>query len=233
MRKKLIAGRVPKAGFDILTLGNKKVDRISRSFMNRDDLKELHYITTISNVPSIMSNGILSHKRAKKINHNSVAMEVIQERRKKKVVPGGRPLHDYVNLYVNSRNKMLYKVLGEGKVHHTDLCVLRVNTEVLDLPDVVVVDQNASSDYAGFYAAASGLKHLDRDLIFAEFWTHPNNPIEEWRHGSIICAEVLAPDRIDPDLVAGAYVSCLDAKTTLEALGVNIPVAINPYLFFK
>ena len=66
--------------------------------MNRDDLKELHYITTIRNVPSILSKGILSHKLAKKINHNSVAMEVIQERRKNKIVPGGRPLHEYVNL---------------------------------------------------------------------------------------------------------------------------------------
>ena len=52
--------------------------------MNRDDLKELHYITTIRNVPPILSKGILSHKLAKKINHNSVAMEVIQERRKNK-----------------------------------------------------------------------------------------------------------------------------------------------------
>ena len=44
-----------------------------------------------------MSKGILSHKRAKKISHNSVAMEVIQERREKKNVPGGRPLQEYVN----------------------------------------------------------------------------------------------------------------------------------------
>ena len=142
-------------------------------------------------------------------------------------------MHDYVNLYVNSRNKMLYKVLGEGKAHHTDLCVLRVNTEVLDLPDVVVVDQNASSDYAGFYAAPSGLKHLDRELIFAEFWTHPNNPIEEWRHGSITCAEVLVPDRIDPDLVTGAYVSCSESKVAFETLGLGLPVTVNSYLFFR
>ena len=68
--------------------------------MNRNELEELHYITTIRNVPSIMSEGILSYKRAKKINHNSVAMEEIQDRREKKVVPGGRPLHEYVNMLV-------------------------------------------------------------------------------------------------------------------------------------
>jgi hypothetical protein len=69
--------------------------------MKRNELEELHYITTIRNVPSIMSKGILSHKLVRKIDHNSVAMEVIQERREKKVVPGGRPLHEYVNLYIN------------------------------------------------------------------------------------------------------------------------------------
>jgi len=201
--------------------------------MRRNELEELHYITLIRNVPSIMTRGILSHKRSKKINHNSVAMEVIQERREKKIVPGGRPLHKYVNLYINGRNKMLYRVLCEGKVQHADLCVLRVNTEILDLPDVVIVDQNAASNYAGFYPAPSGLRKIDRDLVFAEYWTHPNNPIEEWLHGSIICSEVLVPDRIDPGLIMGAYVSGTGAKATLEAIGVDIPVTINPHLFFR
>jgi len=201
--------------------------------MRRNELAELHYITTISNIPSIMTRGILSHKRSKKINHNSVAMEVIQERREKKIVPGGRPLHEYVNLYINSRNKMLYRVLCEGKVQHADLCVLRVKTEVLDLPNVVVADQNAASDYAGFYSAPSGLRKIDRDLVFAEYWTHPNNPIEEWLHGSIICSEVLVPDRIESSFIMGAYVSCSDAKAALEATGVDILVNINPHLFFR
>jgi len=201
--------------------------------MERCDLQELHYITTIRNVPSIIARGILSHKRSKEINHNSVAMEVIQERREKKIVPGGRPLHEYVNLYINARNKMLYRVLNEGSVQHADLCILRIKTEVLDLADTVIVDRNAASDYAGFYPAPNGLKHLDRDLIFAEFWTHPSNPIEEWRHGSIICSEVLVPDRIESSLIMGAYVSCSEANVAFEALGDCIPVAINSHLFFR
>jgi len=120
--------------------------------MKRNELEELHYITTIRNVPSIMSKGILSHKRVKKINHNSVAMEVIQERREKKVVPGGRPLHEYVNLYFHPRNPMLYV----RQSHHIDLCILRVSTQVLDLPGVVIADSNASSDYARFAPAVRG-----------------------------------------------------------------------------
>jgi hypothetical protein len=128
---------------------------------------------------------------------------------------------------------MMYRVLSGGRIQHADLCVLRVNTEVLNLPDVVVVDQNASSDYAGFYPSPAGLRKIDRDLVFAEYWTHPNNPIEELLRGSIICSEVLVPDCIDPDHITGAYVSCQEANAALEVLKVNIPVAINPYLFFR
>ena len=200
--------------------------------MKRNDLQELHYITAISNVASIMSHGILSHKRAKRIRHDSVAMQEIQARREKKSVPGGRQLHDYVNLYVNARNKMLFRVLRHGEVQHPNLCMLRVKTDVLDFPDVVVVDRNASSDYARFIPAPDGLKNVEGDLVFAEYWTHPDNPIEEWRHGSIMCAEVLVPDRVDPGFITGVYVSCSNAKASIEALDVSIPVTVNAHLFF-
>lgn len=196
--------------------------------MNRNDLQELHYITTIRNVPSIISMGILSHKRAKKLNHNSVAMEVIQERREKKIVPGGRPLQEYVNLYFHARNPMLYLLQSR----HIDLCFLRVSAEILDLPGVVITDSNASSDYARFAPASKGLFIVDKEMTFAEYWTHPDM-FEAMRRKSAKCAEVLVQDRVDPCFIMGAYVSCSDAKASLEATGVDIPVTINPHLFFR
>jgi hypothetical protein len=176
-----------------------------------------------------MTIGILSNKRARKVRHDSVAMPQIQERRAKKKVLGGRPLHDYVNLYICARNKMLYKV----KNKHLDLSVLRVHTGILDLPNVVVTDQNASSAYARFAPAPIGLQIVDRNRVFAEYWTHPGDPIAEWRHGSIKCAEVLVPDRVAPEFIMGAYVSCPEAKATFIATGVEMPVEINGHLFFR
>jgi hypothetical protein len=60
--------------------------------MNRDDITELHFIAPITNVPSIMQHGILSHKLSGQIDHHSVAMSEIQERRKNKQIPGARTL---------------------------------------------------------------------------------------------------------------------------------------------
>jgi hypothetical protein len=113
-----------------------------------------------------------------------------------------------------------------------DLCVLRVSTEFLDFSGVVITDSNASSDYARFSPAPRGLSIVDKEMTFAEYWTHPD-PFEAMRCKSAKCAEVLVPDRIDPGLITEAYVSCSEAKEAFEALGVLIPVSINSHLFFR
>jgi hypothetical protein len=196
--------------------------------MRREELEELHYITPISNVPSIISRGILSHNRARKLGPNSVAMPEIQAMRENKNVPGGRPLHDYANLYICARNPMLYKRCN----NHLNLCVLRISPDVLDIPWTVITDGNAASDYSCFVNSPRGLGIVDGELTFAEYWTH-DNQIEAWQHKRVKCAEVLVPDRIAPEYIRGVYVSCEEAKATFEATGVNIPVTINPHLFFR
>jgi ssDNA thymidine ADP-ribosyltransferase, DarT len=198
--------------------------------MRREELDELHYITPIQNVPSVLQRGLLSHRKAASVPHISVAMEVIQERRRHVIVPGGRRLHDYVNLYVNARNKMMFKVKSDHGVD--DLCVLKVATNVIDLPGAVVADRNASSDYVRFDPAPEGVRRLDRETIFARYWNHPD-PIEKQRHGSLMCAEVLIPDQVPPTFVIGAYVATSQAQTSLQALSPSLPIEVKPYLFFR
>jgi hypothetical protein len=196
--------------------------------MRRDELEELHYITAIENVPSVLERGILSHRRASRLEHRSVAMEEIQERRKGVVIPGGRPLHEYANLYINARNKMMYKIHNG----HTDICVLRVRTDVLDLPGVVIADSKASSDYVRFAASPGGLRFVNRDRVFAEYWTHPDDYIEQIRHGSEMCSEVLVPDRVEPEYITGAYVSCQQSLEALNAIAGTLGISGNRHLFF-
>ncbi|MGH7966789.1 MAG: DUF4433 domain-containing protein [Candidatus Binatia bacterium] len=197
--------------------------------MTREELDELHYITPISNVPSILEYGLLSHKGVSKLSHQSVAMSEIQDRRRKVVVPNARPLHEYVNLYICARNPMLSKRQAE---HHT-LCVLRVSPTVLDIPGVVIADRNASSDYARFAAAPRGLALVDRELVFAEWWKHPDDLIEEWRHKSIKCAEVLVPDHVAASYITGAYVSGTTGQTAFLAVAAGLAVTLNSYMFFR
>jgi hypothetical protein len=167
--------------------------------VERSDVRELHYITPVENVPSILARGILAHNLAARLAHRSVADEQVQGRRREKAVPGGRRLHDYVNLYICARNPMLFRLHGD----HPKLCVLRVNPEVLDLPGAVIADGNAASGYTSFRPAPAGLSFVDKDTVFAERWTE-GDQIEVWEKTRVKCAEVLVPARVDPRWIVGA-----------------------------
>jgi ssDNA thymidine ADP-ribosyltransferase, DarT len=83
----------------------------------------------IANIGSVLARGILSYERAAKLEHHSVALQPVQDKRDQKQVPGGLKLHRYANLYFHARNPMMFKRKDEGP----DLCVLQVSTQVLDL----------------------------------------------------------------------------------------------------
>src|SRR5882672_1841394 len=114
--------------------------------MRLDELEELHNITPWENLPSILSRGIISHTLAKKLQHKSVAMSVIQDRRASVTLPNNKPLHAYANLYFNGRNKMMYCL----KDRHEELCVIRIDAGILHHPSAVITDMNASSDHVRF-----------------------------------------------------------------------------------
>lgn len=196
--------------------------------MERSELTELHYITPIANLRPILRRGILSHKLAKRIEHQSVAMNEIQDLRARVTVPGGKKLHEYVNLYICARNPMMYKRQAQYK----ELCVLKISPDVIDLPGVVVCDRNASSEYAIFKAAPAGLAIVNKEWTFAEYWTDTDQ-ITEWKKKAAKCAEVLVPDKVKPDYITGAYVACREAGATLEEQVRGVAVVINSHLFFR
>lgn len=189
---------------------------------------EPHCIMPIANVPSVMAHGILSHERAARLAHHSVAMAAIQDRRDRVQVPGGLRLHQYANLYFNARNPMLFKRLA----HADGLCVLRVSRDVLDIAGVVLTDQNASSDYVRFLGPTQ-LRLVPFHLVFADDWRHPGDQIAYFRHKAAMCAEVLVPGVVHPELITGAYVVDEAAAHALVATGFNGAVSINAHLFFR
>jgi hypothetical protein len=194
--------------------------------VERSQLVELHYITPITNLGLILEHGILSHVHAAAHQHISVAEGGIQDRRANKVVPSGRPLHDYVNLYFHARNPMMAK----RQERHAELCVLRVSPDVLDIPGAIVTSQNASSDYALFRPAPDGLVIVNYELVFARDWRDPDQ-IAYWVKKSIKCAEVLIPDRVGPEFIQGVYCSDDQGRGSVQAV-CDLIVTVDPDLFF-
>lgn len=196
--------------------------------MRRAEIEELGYIVPIDTVASILERGILSHRRAENLEHLSIALQDVQDRRANVTVPNGGALHAYANLYICPRNPMLFK----RRNIHAEICVLRLRVEVLDIPNVVITDSNAASKYVGFRPAPSGLEIVNRERTFARRWTH-DDQIEQWRHAAQMCAEVLVPNLVPPGYVFGAYVSCAQAERRLREVAPTLDITVNADLFFQ
>jgi hypothetical protein len=183
----------------------------------------------IATVPSILRHGILSHRRAEKIGHDSIADDEVQQLRARVKVPNGRALHEYANLYICPRNPMLFR----RKEQHTEICVVRVSPAVLDLQNVVITDVNAARGLVHFRPAPSGLEVVNRERTFATYWTHPGDEREQNRHVGEKCAEVLVPDVVAVQYIAGAYVSCDVSRKRLQNLAPSLLVTVDADLFFQ
>jgi hypothetical protein len=122
---------------------------------------------------------------------------------------------------------MLYKRRNE----RDQLCVFSVSPDVLDLPEVVITDGNASGNYVRFAAEPGGLEIVNRDLTFADNWTDPDQ-IQYFRKKAAKCAEVLVPDRVDPRYLRAAYVWNEAVLRGLQAGGYGLRVKVNGHLFF-
>ena len=198
--------------------------------MDRSDVKELYFIALLSNVPSMIEHGILSHNKSVKLPHDdSIAMQEMQEKRKIKRIPGtNKKLHDFANLYFDAHNPML----SRRRDQNAEICLLRINAEVIDLPNVIIADRNASSDYVRFYPVSKGLAAIDKDRLFARYWIHRDNQYEEWAHKSVKCAEVLVLDKVEPQYILSAYVANQTALDAIKKLKMDLTVCIKSDIFF-
>ena len=189
-------------------------------------MREFHCIMPLANVPSVLKLGILSHERAAKVDHQSAAMQEIQDRRDRKNVPGGLRLHQYANLYFHARNPMLFK----RRDHARRLCVLRVSRGVINLEGVVITDCNAASNWVRFLHPAQHAV-LDFDSIYAIDWRHPNDEVAFHRHKLQKCAEVLVPHCVDPQFLTGIYVVDQSVAAHLGQI-CDLQIMPNPEMFF-
>lgn len=199
--------------------------------MRREDVVGLRYITHVANVRSIEARGILCHQAASRLDHETIAAAEIQDRRRRKIVPQGMPLHRYANLYINARNKMMYRVVNEQGVRN--VCVIDVAPDVMDLEGAVVSDQNAASGYARFAPLPAGLDRIDAQEVFAESWLDPHDQVAEWRLGSIMCAEVLIPEAVKPRYLQSVFVADRPTRDRIVGEGIRLPVQVEPRMFFR
>lgn len=198
------------------------------ALMLRSRVTELHYITPVANLGSIVTHGVLSHNLAKLLPHVSIADADVQNRRAGKHVPRGRRLHDYANLYFDARNPMMYTLKKNSDV---PLTVIRLDPAVLDLPDSLITDGNAAARDTRFLPSPGGLDQLKEDLVYAVSWDDQDS-IQKIAKGRARCAELLVPDRVEPRFVLGCYVDRRNRRSECASQSPGVLVEVNTYVFF-
>lgn len=194
-------------------------------------IQGLFYITHAANVRSIVSRGILSHRRveAAHIPFTPIYDEAIVASRGERTTAEGKSLWEYANVYFQARNPMMYRVIHEKPIH--DLVVIGVRPNVLELPNALVTDGNAASSSTQLFSAAEGLPVIygQWKVIQSEWWNEMDGSKRK------IMAECLVPDCIPPEYIDTIYVPDHEAKTRVEGLlgRTSIQVVPEPRLFFQ
>ena len=203
---------------------------------------EFYYITHIDNLESILKNGLLSHKRVieQGINYTSIANNEVMQKRKDK------GLEDYVNLYINPRNAMMYVV--KNKVPKDSLVVIAINGNVIrQHNDIKVSIGNAASDYS-LILDKDELIYLDIYKFFYEIrrikdWTSETQiDISEFFKDKrphkflslkvFLQSEVLIKGKIEKELFTTIYVPNENIKEKVKRI-TNLPVINAPEFFFE
>ncbi|HEX5495345.1 MAG TPA: DUF4433 domain-containing protein [Mycobacteriales bacterium] len=190
-------------------------------------MTELHYITPIANLRSIMERGILSHRHATMVDHISIADANVQNRRKGKRISKGLMLHEYANVYFDARNPMMYK----RRIHQAQIVVIRINPDILDIPGTVIADGNAAADATRFDPSPGGLVKLDEERVYATWWTDPD-PWAYFEKKRQRCAEVLVPGVIPSEFLTGCYACENGVLRHCRTAAPELAVEVNSYVFF-
>jgi hypothetical protein len=194
-------------------------------------LRNFYYITHIDNLPSILDKGILSHKHIveDKIPFTSIYDEEIIDRRKNIKTSDNRNLWDFVNLYFQPRNAMLYRVVFFSGKNIDDIILIGVKSSILNKPDIYITTGNAASSNSEILQkleAKDKIKDI-KEKTDKEWWTPENDSKRE------VMAECLVPDVVFPAYIQEIYTSSLSSSQKVKKMiKKEIPVIPEPTLFF-
>ena len=192
-------------------------------YLDAHNVHFLYHITHINNLPSIMNRGLLSHSLAENLPHRDISMHDVNERRAWCETIYGRPIHDYVPLYFNPRNPMLFKRRNIQR----ELLILAIRREVLFAEKILVTDGNAASPRTEIFPLHD-IEMIDWNGVHTSFWPDYEDGKRK------ICAEVLVPDRIDSREIE--TISCNNPsllKYAESRIPTSTPIRINTKLFFQ
>jgi len=163
--------------------------------VDREGLRALQYIAHLQDLQSILELDLWCRSRVtgSDLAPNEVADAAVVSRRQPKTVGlTNRRLTDYVPLYFNARNAMLWS----RKEVWAQLVVLDIAPNVVDLPGTRVTLRNAAAgSKSEDYPVAEGLARIQEGAVYRDGWWDANPEVMRSMKQALQ-AEVLVPRRV-------------------------------------
>lgn len=129
----------------------------------------LYHMTYKDNLEGILKNGLKSHNQVRRENINNVDISdnQVNDRRSRKEPIYQKSIQDYVPLYFNPKNPMLFV----RKEMQDDIVILGIDPMVLYQKNSIFTDGNAASNPTKFYKETDKLENLNWQCIRAGYWS--------------------------------------------------------------
>ena len=198
-----------------------RLHKIKSSFRNYS-ITSLWHMTHKDNIKTILEEGLLSHNtmHSRPRGFADISNHDVQAKRARiKEAIYGLSLHDYVPLYINPRNPMLYTCRGQ----QDEICLLEIDVSLIAEKKYVFTDGNASSRDSDYYAAIDKLEALPWTVLQSNFWNkYPDGARK-------MCAEFLIYENIEPQYLKAIHCCSTRSQQALFAINVNAAVTPNNY----
>ncbi|WP_314018265.1 DUF4433 domain-containing protein [Stutzerimonas degradans] len=187
----------------------------------------LYYMMPLENFQTVRKHGLVSRTTAVEqgLHARDYSDQEVQSRRASRREPVfNRCLHDYVPLYLNPRNPMLFRLREQA----ADLVVLGLTVRLLDYhTQHCFTDGNAASDMT-LFSKDPAVVIPSLSALQADYWG--DVPDGKRRR----CAEVLVAPRIGPGFIEVAICSNASTAAVVNDAGLNLDgrLFVNPGFFF-
>ncbi len=188
----------------------------------------LFHMTHIRNLRSIVELGLYCHAKAPE--YLDISNAKVNARRSKTEPIHNRPLHDYVPLYFNPRNAMLFQEQCEFQ---DQVVLIEVRPEACLADFSIFAEKNAAANDCKFVYCLSDVKKFRWDRIQAENWS--NDGITNIDSKQLMMSECLISDHIDTTQFSAIHTANDRAASEVRAMlhGLRHPdIRTSGNLFF-
>ena len=190
-------------------------------------IEYLYHMTHRNNLQNILQNGLQSHNQARTngLTQVDIADNQVNDRRSRLEPIYNRSIHDYVPLYFNPKNPMLFKRSNL----QDEIVILAIYRLILYRKGTLFTDGNAAAKATTFFNNLEELKQLNWECLNTEYW----NDFADGKR--IKCAEVLIYPDIPTVLVQKIFCKTVATKQFVENRIVNYPqirAEVNENLYF-